>query len=135
MAGNFFDTNVLVYFASGEADKADRAEALLIEGGAVTVQVLNELALVCRCRFGFTWEETWEALGRVRAAVDVYAVDLSVHETGLEIAERYKLPIYDSMLLAAALLADCEVFWSEDLQDGLIVESQLVVRNPFKSAT
>jgi predicted nucleic acid-binding protein len=134
MAASFFDTNVLVYFASGEADKADRVEALLVEGGAVSVQVLNELALVCRRKFGFSWDEAWEALRRVRAALDVYAVDLAVHEAGLGVAERYKLSLYDSMLLAAALLAGCGTFWSEDLQDGLVVEGQLSVRNPFRPA-
>lgn len=45
-AASFFDTNVLVYLASGDAAKADRAEAAVAAGGAISVQVLNELANV-----------------------------------------------------------------------------------------
>ena len=48
MQGSFFDTNVLVYLAPGDKVKADRAEALLSDGGVISVQVLNELANVAR---------------------------------------------------------------------------------------
>jgi predicted nucleic acid-binding protein len=44
MAGNFFDTNILVYLASADSTKADRAEAAIAAGGAISVQVLNEFA-------------------------------------------------------------------------------------------
>ena len=33
MSGDFFDTNVLLYLLSEDAEKADRAEALLRAGG------------------------------------------------------------------------------------------------------
>ena len=42
MPGSFFDTNVLIYLASDDAAKADRAEAIVRDGGTVSVQVLNE---------------------------------------------------------------------------------------------
>ena len=38
---------------------------------------------------------------------------------------------YDSALLASALLADCDTFYSEDLQNGLVIEGSLTIRNPF----
>jgi predicted nucleic acid-binding protein len=48
MPGSFFDTNVLVYIASGDSVKADRAEAIIGGGGAISVQVLNEFTNVAR---------------------------------------------------------------------------------------
>jgi predicted nucleic acid-binding protein len=48
MAGSFFDTNVLIYLAAGDQAKADRAEATVAMGGAISVQVLNELTNVAR---------------------------------------------------------------------------------------
>jgi predicted nucleic acid-binding protein len=50
MPASFFDTNVLVYVASGDAVKADQAEAAIAAGGAISVQVLNELTSVARRR-------------------------------------------------------------------------------------
>jgi hypothetical protein len=48
MPGSFSDTNVLIYLASGDSQKADRAEEILNGGDAISVQVLNEIANVAR---------------------------------------------------------------------------------------
>jgi predicted nucleic acid-binding protein len=129
----FLDTNVLLYFAA-EGEKAEEAEALMAQGGVISVQVLNEMALVCRRKFGLPWDRVERALAFVRTLVDVVPVTVETHELGLRISQRYRLPLYDSMLLSAALLATCEIFWSEDMHDGLIVEGQLTIRNPFVPA-
>jgi predicted nucleic acid-binding protein len=39
VAGNFIDTNVLVYLASAHPDKATRAEEVVAGGGTISVQV------------------------------------------------------------------------------------------------
>jgi predicted nucleic acid-binding protein len=39
MPASFFDTNVLVYLASGDAAKADREEAAIADGGSISAQV------------------------------------------------------------------------------------------------
>lgn len=44
MPADFFDTNILVYVASGDTTKADLAEAAIAAGGSISVQVLNEVA-------------------------------------------------------------------------------------------
>src|SRR5262249_17494667 len=49
---------VLLYIASGDTTRADRAEAILAEGGAISVQVLNELANVSRRKMRRSWTET-----------------------------------------------------------------------------
>ena len=62
MPGSFIDTNVLVYPASGDAVKADRAEAVIRAGGLISVQVLNEFAAVARRKLKMSWPEIAEAL-------------------------------------------------------------------------
>jgi predicted nucleic acid-binding protein len=46
-ATTFLDSNVVLYLLSGEACKADRAEALLRARPTISVQVLNEITSVC----------------------------------------------------------------------------------------
>ena len=46
MPDSFFDTNVLLYFASSDQTKAQRAKVLVGAGGVISVQVLNEIANV-----------------------------------------------------------------------------------------
>jgi predicted nucleic acid-binding protein len=36
------------------------------------------------------------------------------------------------MIVAAALLAGCETLYSEDMQDGLLIDNRLRISNPFK---
>jgi predicted nucleic acid-binding protein len=126
----FFDTNVLLYLLSENAEKADRAEALLGSGGVVSVQVLNELASVALGKKAVDFMELREILSTVRAVCSVKALDTETHEMGLDVAERYRFSIYDSLIVAAALRAGCSTLYTEDLQDGQKIE-RLTIRNPF----
>ncbi len=132
-AGSFFDTNVLVYFALPGGAHADRADALIAEGGTISVQVLNELANVARHKMRMSWAETSEALHLVRSLLEVEPVTLEVHALGLSLAERYGFHVYDAMIVAAALEAGCTTLWSEDMQHGQQIAGQLTIRNPFKA--
>ena len=132
MHGDFFDTNVLLYLASEDAKKADRAEALVRQGGAISVQVLNEAANVARRKMGMDWRETREFLASLRGLLTVAPVTLETHELGLDFAERYMLSIYDAMIVAAAMLCGCARLWSQDMQDGMRIGEGLRVENPFK---
>jgi predicted nucleic acid-binding protein len=131
MPGSFVDTNVLVYLASGDTAKADRAEMLVAEGGRISVQVLNELANVGRRKMLLSWDETKALLSLVRELLAVVPLTIDTHETGLTIAARYNLSIYDAMIVAAALEANCDVLWSEDMHDGLIIDGRLRIADPF----
>ena len=132
MPVSFFDTNVLVYLASGVASKADRAEAIIAGGGSISVQVVNELANVARRKMQMTWDETHALLATLRGLLTVHPVTVETHEAGLRIAERYGLSIYDSMIAASALHAGCDTLWSEDMQHGMKLNEGLRIANPFR---
>jgi predicted nucleic acid-binding protein len=132
MPGDFFDTNVLLYLASGETEKADRVEALLQNGGIVSVQVLNEIANVARRIMRLSWDETHRFLGLVRGLLAVEAITAATHERGLALAERYGLSVCDAMIAAAALLAGCDRLWSEDMQHEMAIDRGLRVIDPFR---
>jgi predicted nucleic acid-binding protein len=131
MPDRFLDTNVLIHLASGDGIKASRAGEIVRDGGTISVQVLNEIANVARRKMGLSWQETRTLLSLVRGLLTVIPITIETHETGLVLAERYGLATYDAMIVAAALLADCEMLWSEDMQDGLVIEGRLRVVDPF----
>ena len=72
MPVSFFDTNVLVYLASGDALKADRAEVIIAAGGTISVQVLNELTNVARRKMRLSWDETHAMLTVLRGLLIVH---------------------------------------------------------------
>ena len=132
MPASFFDTNVLVYLTSGDAAKADRAEAVLARGGAISVQVLNELANVARRKMKMSWDDTHAFLNMLRGLLTVHPLTVETHETGLRLAQRYGLSIYDAMIAASALHADCDTLWSEDMQHDMQLGEGLRIVNPFR---
>jgi predicted nucleic acid-binding protein len=126
----FFDTNVLLYLVSGDMAKANRAEQLVEQGGVISVQVLNEFAAVAAGKKDIQFAKIRKSLSAFRALFAVVALDIETHERGLDIAERYRVSIYDSMIVAAALRADCTTLYTEDLQHQQTIE-RLTIRNPF----
>jgi len=128
----FFDTNVLVYVVAQRDERTAAAEALVAGGGVVSVQVLNELASVARRKLGMTWDEIGEALTAIRVLCpSPVPLTVEIHEAGLRIAAQYRVHIYDALVAAAALEAECTTLYSEDLQDGQIIDGRLTIRNPF----
>jgi predicted nucleic acid-binding protein len=67
----------------------------------------------------------------VRGACDVHVVTAETVVLALRLGERYHHSYFDSLILAAALECGCDMLASEDMQNGLVVESTLTIRNPF----
>jgi len=132
-ADPFFDTSVLLYLLSSDTAKADRVESLLSTRGVVSVQVLNEFAVVGLRKLNMPLNEIREILDTIRAVCAVEPMTLETHERGLAVLERYRFSLYDSMLVAAALIAGAKIIYSEDLQHGQVIDNQLRVTNPFRS--
>jgi len=131
MPGSFLASNIVLYLASEDLLKADRAQELVAEGGTISVQVLNEIANISRRKMGLSWAETRNFLLMIRGLLKVEPITIEIHDVGISLAERYQLSVYDSMIVAAALSAECDMLLSEDLQDGLLINGQLRVLNPF----
>jgi len=133
MPGSCFDTNVLLYVASADPAKADRAEKLIGVGGIISVQVLNEITNVARRKMGMSWIETRAFLSMMRGLLPVQPLTIDIHERGVALAERYGLSTYDAMIAASALHADCDTLWSEDMLDGIVLDDRLRIVNPFRA--
>jgi predicted nucleic acid-binding protein len=126
----FFDTSVLVYTITDDA-RGDVARSRLSDGGVISAQVLNEFVRVARKKLRLDWAIIEAALAELRALVnDVRPVALSTHEFAVSLARRDGFDIYDALILAAAIEADCETLFSEDFQHGRRF-GDLIVVNPF----
>ena len=97
------------------------------------MQVPNELANVSRRKMGLSWPETHAFLSTVRAILAVEPMTADGRDLGLAIAERHDLSIYDAMIAASALQANCDTIWSEDMHDGLVIENRLRISNRFRA--
>ena len=130
MAKPFIDSNVVLYLFSSDTVKADRAESLLQSGGLISVQVLNEVASVCLRKLKMSWEEIDAVLETLKSTCEVLPVTLASHEKAVGLAERFQISFYDANIAATAILCGADTLFSEDLQNGMSMESVTVV-NPF----
>ncbi len=132
----FVDTNILVY-AADETAQADRKrviarELLRTSGLWISVQVLNEFIASARhprkLALSQTAEQDWLAAWLKMA---VHPLSLSLFSEALRLHQRYHFSHWDSLIISAALAANCPVLYSEDLQHRQTIE-ELEIINPFR---
>jgi predicted nucleic acid-binding protein len=129
----FLDTNILIYALAANEPRSATAEKLLLKGGIVSVQVLNEFASVARRKLALSWPDVKAALSEIRLLCnEPIPLTVTIHDRAVALAEHHGLSVYDAMVVAAAMSARCEVLFSEDMQDGRRFDGGLRIENPFK---
>jgi predicted nucleic acid-binding protein len=127
----FFDTNVVVYAFTEASEKTVTARELLSLGGTVSVQVLNETASTLRRKFLVGWPRIGQIVDSVlKTLPEPVPLTLETHRSARRISESYGYSIYDGLIVASALEANCSVLYTEDLQHGQTIEGLRIV-NPF----
>lgn len=126
----FLDTNILIYAHSNDP-RSETAGALIAAGGIIGVQQLNEFVAVARRKLRRSWAEILAAIADIQfCCPEAVPLTVSIHRSAIRLAERYGYSMYDSLVIAAALEASCEVLYSEDLRHGQAIDG-LTIRNPF----
>ena len=132
----FFDTNVLVYvFDRHESVKQLRAQDLIAEHMSARDMVLSTEGL----QGLYVTLTRKEHLGAVDAleVVTTFAQERIVPATadlvlrGLALGQQRGVSAWDALIVQAALDAGCTTLYSEDFQDGMRFDGELVVVNPF----
>jgi predicted nucleic acid-binding protein len=122
-----------VYAVAQDDPRCQSAEELISAGGTVSVQILNEFAAVVRKKTKMPWREVHLALESVKVLCpNPLPITIDTHKQALAIAEKYGYRIYDALIVASALEARCAILYSEDMQDGQVINGKLTVRNPFR---
>lgn len=80
------------------------------------------------------WKEVVDALASIRTLCRIISpLDLEIHLDGLRLAERYSFSFFDALMIASAMRLGCVAFWSEDMQNGMIVDERITVLDPFRN--
>jgi predicted nucleic acid-binding protein len=128
----FFDTNVFVYAIILDDPRSQQAEDLIAQGGTVSVQVLSEFVDVVRRKARMPWDEIRFAIENIKALCpDPLPITLDTHRKAVAVAEKYGYRICDALIVASALEARSTILYSEDMQDGQVIDGRLTIRNPF----
>jgi predicted nucleic acid-binding protein len=134
----FLDTDIVVYsFDTSAPVKAERARELIREAvatrkGIISFQVVQEFFNVALRRFAqaMSVAEAEQYLATVFRPLLAVHSSHSLYSEVLRLAARFQLSWYDSLIVAAAIEAQCDVLYSEDLQNGQRFGA-MQVQNPF----
>jgi predicted nucleic acid-binding protein len=132
----FLDTNILVYaFGAKKTSVPDPrvaiAERIIMLGGVVSIQVLNEFVQVCHRKAKLSWDQIAGSLDVIKDLCGrAVPLTMETHEAAIDISRHHGFHIYDSLILAAAMQAGCTTVYSEDMQHGQSI-GKLTVVNPF----
>jgi predicted nucleic acid-binding protein len=137
----FMDTNIMVYHAIDQDPcKRDISSQLvnraIVDGcGLISYQVVQECMHVLlkdnKTPLPQALLETY--LSKVLLPLCLAHSTQQLYLSALAVKMRYGFHWYDSLIVAAALEADCNVLYSEDLQDGQVIDG-LTIKNPFALA-
>ena len=133
----FLDTNILIYFYSGNDDgKRNAAHNILNSHDCVTsIQAMNESSNVWFRKFGWEATKIEEHLDNIELVCDdILPVQRITINRALTLKSRYGYGYYDSLMLASALESACEIIYTEDMSDGQIINDTLKIVNPFRGA-
>jgi predicted nucleic acid-binding protein len=134
----FVDTNILVYaYDSSSPEKKQVASRLLMalwenRTACLSVQVLQEfyVTMTRKVPAPITSEIAAELI-RDLAVWNVHSPDSGDILAAIEIQQQHQLSFWDAMILQSAAALGCRVLWSEDLNDGQVIQG-VQIRNPFK---
>jgi len=132
---SFIDSNVLIYWTD-DSTRADVVEKLLVADASISIQVLNEFTNVLFKKRALPLKQIRKWCDTLLDVCEVYELSVKTHSLALQLMSKYKLSFYDANIVSAAGLAGCDVLYSEDMQDGLVVrfpdKTSLSIRNPFR---
>lgn len=129
----FVDSNVFIYLFDSHGRKKEIAKTILATHPVISVQVVSENMNVLFKKFRDQLTDEQIKSHKQRLLKNCTVTDLSSEtlDIAFEIKLAYVLQWYDSLILAAALEADCSILYSEDMQHGLLVDNSLRIINPF----
>ena|SRR5579871_2190107 len=139
MSGRFFlDTDIFVYtFDTGAPVKAATAtdlvkRAIRTKTGVVSDQVVQEFfnAALRRFESPMTTAEAEQYLAATFRPLHAVHASPALFSEALRLGSKFRLAWYDSLIVAAAIEAQCDVLYTEGLQPGQRLES-VTVTNPF----
>jgi predicted nucleic acid-binding protein len=129
----FIDSNIIVYLVDNRSkEKTKKAQDFLSPDFFISTQVITENVNVCLKKLHLNKETTFDFARRIVNRFRILQITEATLLKSFEISIKYQLSSWDSIIIATAILNNCSIIYSEDMQDGLIVENSVTIINPFK---
>ena len=135
----YCDTNIFVYMHDDKEREKREISNLLYKSllqtgnGRISVQVISEWRNTMIKKFShFVSNDVRRKFIRILEVLKPLAITPAIILKADELCDSYSFSPYDAIHVQSALEQNCQYFLSEDMQDGLVVQETLTIRNPYK---
>ena len=126
------DTNILVYLHDeSNSFKTDKAKDIIQYFPVIPAQVISEYLNVLKRILKVPKLRLIEHCIILIEGCEIVNINHSILEQSRKLITRYDFQLFDSIIVASALAANCNILYSEDLQHNQLIENRLTVINPF----
>jgi predicted nucleic acid-binding protein len=133
----FIDTNIFIYaYIVNNDDAKHKISATLLKTDlkgkniCISPQVISEF-YVAMARLKQSHQKILSCIADFVPFTNVADTSLSTVEYCLSLKERYGYSYWDSLILSSAIGSGCPIIYSEDMQNGQIIENRLLIQNPL----
>ena len=131
----FVDTNIWLYaFMEQDSQKSLMARKIINENTekiCLSTQVLNEICINLLKKANYSEEEIRSLIKSIDNVFEIYPVKVEDCIKASEIRDKFNVSYWDSLIIASALNNECNILYSEDMQNNLFIENKLKIINPF----
>ena len=130
----FFDTNIFVYlYADKEPDKQMISKEIINKADEciTSTQILNEINNVMIKKWRMSAEAVKTIQNDIRRISNVMYINEDIIDKAIELNDKYKFAYYDCLMLSSALDSHCGILYTEDMNNGQIIDGILKIVNPF----
>lgn len=127
----FVDSNILLYLTDDTSSKNLRAKELISTNPLISVQFIFECLNGCLKKLKFNKETSVNFAKYLFKTCTVVGEKKDTGIFAIELFSRFSLQSYDAKIVATAIDAGCSILYSEDMQNGLVIDERLTVVNPF----
>lgn len=126
------DTNILVYLHEDTPTfKSEISQKIVRNLPILSSQVLSEYINVLNRLLRTPKLHLIDHCLTVTEGCTVIGMDHQLIVRARELVVKYDFQVFDSIIVASALQAGCNVLYSEDFQHYMVVENQLTIINPY----
>jgi len=126
------DSNVVIYnHAGNDPRKRSISRKFLRSNPVISSQVLSEYLNYMKNKYKAEKRKLIRTCARWLRRCIFQPVSRSTVELASRLIDKYDFQLFDGIIVASALEANCGVLYSEDMQHGQVIEASLKIVNPY----
>lgn len=131
----FLDSNIIIYtYSNSELEKQKQSRPIFEQYDNVNIsnQVINEVTNILFKKFKLESTQVESTVLQINDITTIFNFTIETQIKAIRLKKDYKLQFYDALIVATALENNCNILYSEDMQDSIVIDNQLKIINPFK---